>query len=122
MKKRLQILIAIGILTVGFFCLDCALGRKQYSECSVFGRDHQAALDEIYSYTDSDGHTQISTTHHSERWICVVFEQMPFKEGKVYDVDVGWETFNVLTNGMQITVCGRRGKWTGHKYFAKVEL
>lgn len=109
------LLIAIALI---FLCVDCCAGRNRYFESRVRGHHYEPPWTEVSSYTDSDGQTHLTTTYHSETFH-VICQELP--DGHQFDCVESRATYYAVSDGQDVTVRTREGKWTGRQWLPSVE-
>lgn len=118
MKKLTIVLSSILLTGVTFIVTDCSCGNSRRIESYVDDHYHKDSWVEYSTYTDSDGHTSSSTTYHPEEWhlYCVDYELH-----NQCDVQVKHRQYESITNGQDVSIIVRQGKWTHMKYMPYIE-
>lgn len=113
--------IAVLVLVspaLGFVCLDCCMGERHYHECRVLDHHYVAPYTTFYTSTDSDGNSTLESTHHPEEFhvICQRYD-----DEVLFDCSEFRAEYYAVTNGQQVTVRTRQGRWTSHQYLPRIE-
>lgn len=106
----------IGLIV--FFCVDCSCGTTLRYDCTVSGREHIAAWTETSVSYDEDGGVRVSTIHHPDQWhlYCA-----PVESGALFDVNTKAALYHTITNGQEVSVTVRKGRWTGAAYLPRID-
>lgn len=109
---------AILIGLTAFFCVDCSCGETLRYVCTVSGRQHVAAWTETSVSYDEDGGVHVSTTHHPDQWrlFCT-----PLEASQPFDVKTEARLYHTITNGQEVAVKIRKGRWTGVAYVPRID-
>lgn len=103
---------------IAFFIADFSGGKTRFLECYVADREYKPAWTDISTYTDSDGHTQVTTIHHPEEYHLICYEHGE----SVIDVSTSRGIYYTVTNHQEVTVKVRQGRWTHAKYVPQIDL
>lgn len=111
--------VGLGLVSLAllFVAADCACGTRQQWLCVVSGRQYIAPWVEVNASTDSDGQTHVYTINHSAQWRLFCSE---LDGARKFDVNTTALKYNTLTNGQEVTVATRQGRWTGAGYLPTI--
>ena len=115
-------LITLGVLTaigLGFIITDCSAGSSVNYSCVVLEHYHRPAWTEVSSSTGSDGHVRVTTTRHPDQWWIYASDRE--REGVVHEAMATRTEYHSITNGADVTIAARQGKWTKITYFKYIE-
>jgi hypothetical protein len=104
------IIAGILALLLVFACVDCASGTTRHFECHITGHHYVPPRTETQMTTDSDGDISFHTVHHPEEFHLLCAEHGGIAQ---FDIQVPRARYHAITNGQDVTVKTRQGKWTG---------
>lgn len=112
------ILFSIAVLVLVGCIFDAGCGDTHRYECQVAGHNYEPPWVETYSTTDSEGHQEIHSTQHSEVFHLICTED---QGSQTFDCVCNRKQYTVKTNGQEVTVRTRIGRWTKHRWMPTVE-
>ena len=115
-KAVISIGILITLALVGV-CVDCSCGVTRYHECHVLDHHYVASYTTTTVGSDSDGHTTIDTIHHPEEFHVIC---QRYGDDALFDCSESMAKYYAVTNGQQVTVSTRQGRWTHAQYLPSV--
>ena len=118
--KAILIGSALGVVAVMlcFLCADCCAGTTVRYDCRVSGRQFIEPWTEVDTSTDSDGHVHVTTTRHEAEFHLFCD---PLDDGKTINVNTTAVKYHTITNGQEVTVSVRSGRWTGVRWLPTLE-
>lgn len=110
----------VGLMCLGaVFCgVDCSCGTVRHIECVVVDHQYKPAWVETTTHTDADGRVTMDSTTHSEEFHVICRES---GVGTIIDCNGRKQAYYSTTNGQEVTVVTRIGKWTGAKWIPRID-
>ncbi len=106
MKIFLAILFVSLLVFLG---VDLGIGTTQAFETTIVDHCYTPAWSEISVYTDGEGNSHTTITHHPEQFVLVCKD---ITTGKTFSCDETSQRYHSKTNGQYATVKTRQGKFT----------
>lgn len=107
----------IGLFLVALI-FDAGCGQTRFFECQVVAHSYEPPWTETYSTSDSDGHQTIHSVQHDEVFHLICTEDAGETS---FDCISTRTQYNTKTNGQEVTVLTRIGRWTGKHWLPTVQ-